>query len=427
MNDFALQDRGPGETGHLDVMNFLNEVSGQYPAALSFASGRPAEQFFRVEQWLDSIQVFFGQYANRNKLDPSTALNLLAQYGRTNGIINDLIAEQVSIDEHIACDGDQVIVTAGCQEAIALTINALCKDERDVILVRSPTYIGITGAAALQRVLLAPIICDNPDDLATALELEVRKLRAAGKRPRAFYVVPDFDNPTGSVLNLQTRQQLVSYCTEQRIAILEDNPYGMFRYVDDKLPSLAELDRHGCTIYLGTYSKTLCPTLRVGFIVVPKQLFGSTREAQQLIQRLSVIKSFITCNTSQFMQAVVGGVLLSESCSLAKIVEPAIAHYRNNLQVMLQRLNSTLGMFGDAITWNRPSGGFFMTVSLPFKFRQDEVVQCASHHRAIVMPLSFFALTDHHDSHVRLAFSNLSPHQIEIGIDRFSDFIKSRL
>jgi (S)-3,5-dihydroxyphenylglycine transaminase len=427
MNDVERINAEVLGSSRLEVMNFLNEVAGNYPRAISFASGRPAEEFFLVDQWLDKIQDFISYYARNKSIDRQGALNLLAQYGRTNGIISDLIARQVGVDEQIVCEGDQIIATAGCQEAIALCLTALCPDSRDVVIVRSPTYIGLTGVADLHNIPLAPVVCKDPDDFPQALRSEVSRLRSIGKCPRALYIVPDFDNPTGTVLSLKARQQLLDYCAGERIVILEDNPYGMFCYEGERLPPLAALDRHGSTIYLGTYSKTLCPALRVGFIILPRQLLGHARNSQQLSGRISIAKSFITCNTSQFMQALVGGVLLSEQGSLARIVQPALNQYRRNLHAMAGALQTTLGGFGDAVKWNQPSGGFFLTIDLPFEFKQDDVARCASEYQAIVMPLSFFALTDDHDRSVRLAFSNLSPERIEIGISRFADYVKTRL
>jgi (S)-3,5-dihydroxyphenylglycine transaminase len=178
---------------------------------------------------------------------------------------------------------------------------------------------------------------------------------------------------------------------------------------------------------LGTYSKTLCPTLRVGFVVVPKQLLGSASNSDRLIEGISVAKSFITCNTSQFMQSLVGGVLLSEKGSLAGIIAPALNHYKHNLQAISGELQTTLGDYRDLLTWNRPAGGFFLTVNLPFPFGHEEATRCASEHKAIVLPLSFFALTNEHNNSVRLAFSNLSIAQIEVGIHGFAAFVKSRL
>jgi (S)-3,5-dihydroxyphenylglycine transaminase len=427
MNDVERINAQVLGSGRLEVMNFLNEVAGNYPNAISFASGRPAEAFFLVDQWLDKIQDFIGYYATHKSIDRQVALHLLAQYGRTNGIISDLIAQQVGVDEQINCEGDQIIATTGCQEAIALCLTALCPDSRDVVIVRSPTYIGLTGVADTHNISLAPVVCKAADDFPQALRSEVARLRSTGRCPRALYIVPDFDNPTGTVLSLKARQQLLDYCASEQIVILEDNPYGMFCYEGERLPPLAALDRQGSTIYLGTYSKTLCPALRVGFIILPRELLGHARNSEQLSGRISIAKSFITCNTSQFMQALVGGVLLSEQGSLARIVQPALNQYRRNLQAMAEALQTRLGGLGDVVKWNRPSGGFFLTIDLPFEFKQEDVARCASEYQAIVMPLSFFALTADHDRSVRLAFSNLSPERIEVGINRFADYIKTRI
>lgn len=412
-------------SSRLRGMNFLNEVSSTYPQAISFASGRPAEQFFRVEEWLGQINAYVGHRAGSG--DRHGTRNLLAQYGRTNGIIGELVARQVLADESIACQGDSIVTTAGCQEAIALCLGVLCRDENDVVLVRSPTYIGLTGAADLHGVALAPLVCPAFDELPDALEHEVRRLRRLGKRPRAIYVIPDFDNPTGSVLGIGARERLLSLCAREEILIIEDNPYGMFRYEGERLPPLAALDRAGCTLYLGTYSKTLCPAVRVGFIVVPKTLFGRADEAERLIERISIAKSFVTCNTSQFTQAIVAGVLLAEGGSLARMVEPARAHYGKNLRHMVDSLKATLGARGDRVRWSHPSGGFFLTVDMPFRFKEEEVKLCAAQGGVVVMPMSFFALTDDADRSVRLAFSNVSFDQIERGVGRFADFVKSRI
>lgn len=417
----------PSGSGQLGVMNFLNEVAGKYPKAISFASGRPAEEFFQIERWLNSIPDFIARYADSLALGRDSAVRLIAQYGRTDGIINDLIARQLQIDEHIACNPDQLIVTAGCQEAIALIISTLCRNVDDVVLVRTPTYIGLTGAAEHYGVQLAHVLCQRPEELPHLVQEEIGRLRKLGKHPRALYLTPDFDNPTGTVLSTSTRDQLLACCAAEGVLILEDNPYGMFCYEGERQPALAALDRQGCTIYLGTYSKTLCPAVRVGYILIPRELLGSATQSRHLMERVSVAKSFITCNTSQFTQALVAGVLQMESCSLARLVSPAREHYRNNLRVMTEALESTLGDLGDLVQWNRPTGGFFLSLACPFDFKSEAVASCASAYGTIVMPMSFFALTDDHDRWVRLAFSNLIVQQVHTGIERFARFVRSRI
>jgi (S)-3,5-dihydroxyphenylglycine transaminase len=398
-------------------MNFLNEVSIDYPSAISFASGRPAEAFFQLESWLGRIDDFLEHRAKKDGVSPATARALLAQYGRTGGMIVDLVADQIRRDERIRCRPEQVMITAGCQEALALCIGTLFRTPRDVLLVRSPTYIGATGIADASGVEIAAL-----SDLAE-LEDTIAALERAGKRPRALYLIPEFDNPTGTVIPEGERERILRVCASKRIVILEDNPYGMFRFEGEPSRPLFSLDTHGAVIYLGTYSKTLCPALRVGFLVLPPALFGDARAARELHARLSERKSFVTVNTSQIMQALVGGVLLAEGGTLSRVIEPARLLYGKNRDVMLGSLASCLS----ESRWNVPSGGFFLTVDLPFAFGRREVERCAAEEEVLVMPLSFFALGEGGERSVRLAFSNVATADIPRGIERFARFVQKRL
>lgn len=418
---------GPSpDRARLDVMNFLNEIAGRYPKAISFASGRPAEAFFDVQDYAARIPEFVRHLQATRGTTFDAAFNLLAQYGNTNGLINELIARQLGNDEGIACAPAQVLVTAGCQEAMDLCVTTLCREPDDVLLVRSPTYIGITGVADLNRIALADFSCRDGESMIDKLSRAVDAVERQGRRARALYLVPDFDNPTGSVLSLQERRALIAYCAAHRIVVLEDNPYGMFRFEGEPVARMATLDDAGCVIYLGTYAKTLCPALRVGFAVVPPTLFGDRAAAQALLAGLSQAKSFGTVNTSQITQAIVGGVLLANDASLARRIGPAIDFYRANRDAMLAALDAEFPS-GSGVSWNRPQGGFFLTVGLPFAFGSDEAQSCAAEFGVLTMPLSFFALNHDEDRRVRLAFSNSDPVRIREGIARFAQFVRRRL
>ena len=411
----------------LDVMNFLNEAAGNYPSAISFASGRPSERFFRLAEWMDALPDFLGHFGARLSVDVGKAANLLAQYGATNGIVNDLIARQLANDEKISCDPGQIVVTTGCQEAIALCLRTFCRHEDDIILVRSPSYIGITGAALTNGVAELPFACPDVADMAAALRHAIAEAETRGKHPRLLYLVPDFDNPTATVLPRHVRSEIIGLCAEKRIVVLEDNPYGMFRFAGERVPTMYELDTRGCVVYLGTYSKTLCPALRVGFAVVPPALFGDAAQSHAAIARLSQEKSFGTVNTSQISQAIVGGVLIAKDCSLLQHIAPAIALYRDNHAEMQRCLESTFADRRDCIAWNEPEGGFFLIVNLPFRFAKEEAEICARDYGVIVMPLSFFAYDDGCDCQVRLAFSNVARDDIAKGVARFAKFVEDRL
>lgn len=414
------------EASRLDVMNFLNEIAGRYPQAISLASGRPAEAFFDVQDQARRIPEYVGYLQAARGGDFDATWNLLAQYGPTNGLINDLVAAQLALDEGVSCAPSQVLVTAGCQEAMALCATTLCPQADDVLLVRSPTYIGITGIADLNGIELAAFSCAPGDSIVRALADSVAAVERRGKRPRALYLVPDFDNPTGVVLTRAEREQIIGFCAARRIVVLEDNPYGMFRFDGAPVPRMAALDGAGCVVYLGTYAKTLCPALRVGFAVVPSALFGDPGGSADLLAALSRAKSFATVNTSQFAQAIVGGILLAEGGSLARRIAPAIEFYRRNRDAMTDALAAAFAP-GDGVHWNRPEGGFFMTVSLPFEFGRDQAQCCANDYGVLTMPLSFFALDHAEDRRVRLAFSNSDPDRIRAGVARFARFVHDQL
>ncbi len=133
----------------LDVMNFLNEVVQRYPRAISFAPGRPAEELFDVEGSLAAIPRFVAWRGERRGTDARAVYRELGQYGATNGIFKDLIAAQLAADEGLRAEPESIVITCGCQEAMALLLLTLFTPGRDVLLASDPTYIGITGLARI--------------------------------------------------------------------------------------------------------------------------------------------------------------------------------------------------------------------------------------------------------------------------------------
>ncbi|MBV8199700.1 MAG: aminotransferase class I/II-fold pyridoxal phosphate-dependent enzyme [Acidobacteria bacterium] len=138
---------------------------------------------------------------------------------------------------------------------------------------------------------------------------------------------------------------------------------------------------------------------------------------------LSKVKSLTTVNTSPLLQAVAGGILLDEQGSLAGLMRRRLPFYRQNRDVMLARLAAELSGIA---TWNRPEGGFFLTVDLPFVFDTDCLESCARDHGVICCPMSFFALGPGRERQIRLSFSYVTPPQIEEGIARLARFVRRR-
>jgi len=409
------------------VMNFLNEIADEFPSAISLAAGQPTGQFFgRLNPGaLRDILVCYERYAAGGQ-DLLKVRERLLQYGRTAGIITKLVAQQLSMDEGVAASSDRVLITSGCQEALALCLPTLCPDPRDVALMCNPTYIGATCAAQASGVAVFPLP-NTVLDIVEGIEQSIHQLHQSGRRVRVVYLIPNFDNPTGRVLDESQRRAILATCARLRIVVLEDNPYGMFRYEGQAIQPMAALDQGGCVIYLSTFSKTLAPAVRIGAATLPETLFGDRAASRALWCALVHRKSFLTVNTSQITQAIVGGLLLEQNGSLQQWIQPALAWYRNNRDAMLSQLQAVFSSMSDRIRWNHPSGGFFISVDLPFRFDAKAVLECATDYGVIVMPMSFFAFDDSQDQRVRLAFSGVDPQQIRIGITSLAQYVTRRM
>ncbi len=412
----------------LQAMNFLNEAVMAYPEAVSFAPGRPMEQWFGVGESLAQVRRFARAQAATNGLSETEALDALGQYGRTNGVIGDLIARYLSRDEGIEAKPEDIMVVSGCQEAMAILVMGLFEPDRDTLLISDPAYVGIAGVARVLGVDMTPVAAGDFGLTAAAVRTAVHEARRRGKRPRALYDVPDFNNPLGTSMPLEQRHQLLRVAEDEDLLIFEDNPYGQFAYDGEPAPTLKSLDRNGRVIYMGTFSKTLFPGLRLGYIVADQR---TEDDDAPLTDTLSKVKSFVSVNTSQVLQALVGGVLIERDCSLKALLQPKVAFYRDNRDAMLNSLARFTAAAGPAVSgqvrWNRPAGGFFLALDLPFAFGAAETHACASEFGVICCPMSLFSLGGGRARQIRLSFSYVTPDEIETGVSRLVDYIKARV
>lgn len=406
----------------LESMNFLNEVAMRYPEAVSFASGRPIEDFFDVALLHAYIDAYCRYLRDELGYDEAGVNRTLFQYGRTKGIVHELVARQLAADEGIATDPEAIVVTVGCQEAMFITARALRADERDILLAVSPTYVGLTGAARLADMPVWPVrsgpLGVDLDDLVR----QVRRAKQAGLRPRGCYVMPDFANPSGVSLTVPLRHELLDLAAAERILLLEDNPYGLF-HDGPHLPALKALDTHRQVVYLGSFAKTGFPGARVGYVVADQRVAAGDGSVSLLADELSKIKSMVTVNTSPVAQAVVAGKLLHHDFSMAAANRRETSAYLRNLRQLLDGLSRRFAGPEGAVTWNSPSGGFFAVVTLPFPADDELLERSAREYRVLWTPMSHFYSDGGGLHQVRLACSQLTPDLIEEGLDRFAAFV----
>jgi len=409
---------------YLASMNYLNQIVLSYPDAISLAAGRPDNRFFDWPETKEAVDRFTEHLMAVESKTRAEIHALWGQYGKTTGLICEPIAEMLAKDEHIEVDPDAILVTVGAQEGMTLLVNGMCDPTRDVIIMTDPSYVGMVGAAKIRgvEVVTIPRGATGPD--LEALETAITETEARGKRCKLYYEIPDFHNPTGTQMTLEERHALLALAEKRDFLIAEDNPYGLFAYEAEIMPTLKSLDTHRRVIYLGSFSKTLFPGLRLGYLVVDQKLDGFA--GYPLAERLSRAKSMITVNTSALIQAFAGGMLLARDYSLRAHVAPRVAVYRRKRDVLLAALAEGVAAhpsLADKVSWTEPAGGFFMTVTAPMVIDDRAVIEAARDFGVIVCAMSLFRLDGVPEHRIRLSFSFVDEDALAEGARRLIRYL----
>ncbi|PPK66532.1 PLP-dependent aminotransferase family protein [Actinokineospora auranticolor] len=411
-----------------ESMDFLNGVALRYPGAISFAAGRPTERFLDLDDVHRHLDLFHRHLVESYGGDQARANQQLLQYGRTKGIIHDLVARNLAADEDIHVDPESIVVTVGCQEALFLCLRALRRTPDDVLLAVRPCYVGALGAAQLADMAVLPVAASGSGIDFADLEARLAAASAAGQRVRAFYLVADFANPTGTSLDTAARTRLLELAARHDFLLLEDNPYGLFPADDaPRPPTLKSLDRDHRVVYLGSYGKTGLPGARVGFAVADQPVRTPDGRAELLADQLGRLKSMLTVNTSPLAQAAIGGKLLANGFSLRAANDREREVYRGNLRRTLAGLTERFPPGGGhGVSWNTPGGGFFLVLRVPFATDDALLELSARSFRVLWTPMHHFYGDGVPVAELRLSVSNLTHEEIDTGLDRLAAFIQSQ-
>ncbi|HXY15907.1 MAG TPA: PLP-dependent aminotransferase family protein [Terriglobales bacterium] len=380
----------------------------QQPEVISFAGGLPAPDVFPVSRF---------QEACRKVLEVNGHQAL--QYGASEGYepLREMIARHIA-RYGIKAKAENVLITCGSQQALDL-IGKLLINPGDRVLVEAPTYLGALQAFNVYGAEYVSVQSDQ-DGLRT--DLLESPLRTG---PKFMYVLPNFQNPGGTTLSEGRRHELVLLADKYGVPIIEDDPYGQLRYEGEHLPPLVVLDREnlrrddgysiGNVIYLSTFSKTLAPGLRLGWIVAPADV----------IAKFVQFKQGADLHTSTFGQMVAYEVakdnFLDEHVKLIRRV------YRQRRDVMLEAMKQ---YFPPEATWTHPHGGLFLWVTLPEGMDCNKLFEAALKENVAFVPGDcFYAGNSSPDNcrHLRLNFSYGQPEQICEGIRRLSVAIKQQM
>jgi (S)-3,5-dihydroxyphenylglycine transaminase len=406
-----------------DSMGFLNEIQMKFPNALSFASGRPDEDFFDTQNMGRYFKIYTDYISQQQ--DELKVINGLGQYNKARGIINELASAYLSTQYGIKAEPHDILINVGSQEGMLLSLMCLFDKEKDILAVEDPTYVGITDYAKISGQAVEAVKINDDGLCLATLEKKVLEVKDSGKRIKAVYVIPDFQNPTGVCMPIENRHALLEMARRLDFYIIEDNAYGDFALDSQPFPTLKSMDVGGRVIYLHSMSKIIYPSLRIGILVAGQSL----SDGISLASLMAKIKGYTTVNTPALPQAVLGGVLLENGFDLRAFNKEKIDRLRLKRNAMLSALHEyfpqgeTAGWLAN-IHWNTPQGGFFLGLKVPFSITEEHVYACAKDFGVIFTPMSFFYLGKGGENEIRLAFSYAPLEKIKEGIERLSKYLR---
>lgn len=293
---------------------------------------------------------------------------------------------------------DQILVTNGSLQADAFLFDHLIRPG-DAVVVERPTY---------DRTLLnlrrmggeLHGITIQPDGLDTT---ELRKLLESGVRPRVAHVIPNYQNPAGVTLSLDKRRELLELAAEFEFTIFEDDPYADIRFRGEALPSMLSLDSHNLVVHASSFTKTVCPGVRVGYLVGPSDLIADIAKKA----------------TSLYISpGVVSEAIVHQFC-VSGDIDRSIATVRRALGERARVLAESLRRHIPQAQFVEPDGGYFLWVELPEDVQVDRLAPAAAERGVAVVKGSDFVL-DGGQHALRLAYSAVTADQIDEGVRRLA-------
>jgi len=323
----------------------------EQPGMRSLAGGWPDPQTFPVERIKAIIADLLDSEANR-----------CLQYTTSEGLggLRQWLAGWLKENDGLVCSPDELLITHGSAQGMELAAKIFL-EPGDVAFVGLPTYFGGTGACKTFGAKLVGVRVDPRDGLdGDELEKKVESEQRAGRRPKLVYVIPDFDNPTGSCMPVESRKRLVEIAEKYNLIIVEDSPYRDLYFDQPPPPPIKSFDRQGRVIFLRSFSKIFCPGFRLGLAL------GNAK----IIRRMVIARQFEDCCTAAFSQYVLE--LFCRRGYLEEQIRLNREFYRRKRDLLLDLLERH---FPASVKWNRPGGGFFIWVELPKDKDAEELLQ----------------------------------------------------
>jgi 2-aminoadipate transaminase len=356
------------------------------PDTISFARGAPSLDIIDVDGLKEAAARAF-----TNDPGGTTA------YGTSIGYVplRAWIAERHDVDPA------RVLVTNGSMQADAFLFDQLVSDG-DSVVVERPTYdrtlLALRGRGADVRAVEL-----EPDGIDTN---GLAQLLSDGLAPRLAHIIPNFQNPAGYTLSREKRDALLDLAREHEFVIFEDDPYVALRFSGESLPTMLSLDRDDNVVYASSFSKTVCPGIRVGYLVGPTELIASIAKR--------ATNTYISPN-------MVAQSIVHEFC-VSGAIDRSIETVKTALAERVEALAGALEKHLPEARFTPPQGGYFMWVTLPEGSDVDTIFTAAQDRGVAIVKGTDFLLEGGRNT-LRLAYSGVTVDQIEEGVRRLADAV----
>ncbi len=372
-----------------EIIKFIGK-----PDIISFAGGLPAPELFPLEEMKRiSVRVL--------EEDGSAAL----QYVPTDGYLplRKKIAERMH-KVGVKASAENILIINGSQQGIDFS-GKIFLNPGDTVICEKPSYLGAIGAFRAYQAQFIEITIDN--DGMKVEELE--KVLATTPKAKLVYVTPDFQNPTGISWSKKRRKDFIEVINKYSIPVIEDNPYGELRYEGEEVPPIKSFDTEGRVIFLGTFSKILCPGFRIGWVCADKEV----------LRKYTLIKevSDLQCNTMAQREIA---FFLNEY-NIETHIEKLKQVYKRRRDIMIRIINEE---FPSEVKCSIPEGGLFAWIELPEQVNGRELLEKAQKQKVAFVPGGCFYPNGGHENSIRLNFSNMSEEKIFVGMKRLARILK---
>ena len=370
------------------------------PEIVSLAGGMPNLSAFPMPMMADVIQ----------KLVLTNGAEAL-QYGSGQGHpkLREQICEVMAL-EGIRANPDDVLVTTGSQQALDL-ISRIFIDPRDVVLAEAPSYVGALGTFHQYEASVVHVETDNDGLVPQGLRDAIISVRATGRKIKFLYMIPNYQNPSGVLLPAERRTEILNICREAGIFVVEDNPYGLLGF-DKPSPNAMRAEDSENVIYLGTFSKTIAPGLRVGWALVPPSL----KEKLVIASESSILcpSNFAQLTISSYLAEQPWRDQIASFCDL----------YKTRRDAMLESLDE---YFPAVAKWTKPGGGFYVWVTLPPEIDTTALMPKAIVAKVAYVPGTAFYADGFGSWSLRLSYCYPTPERIRDGVRSLGGVIKTEM